>query len=614
MKRFFRILTPLFLLALFLVPASAATAEDSPFPEDWDFICYENAWEGLRLVNKYRMAKGYAPLSVFPELQSYVNARARETAAGSETYSKLSDYGLHAQYLGELTTQADSPAAALEGWRTGHYNFHLTSYTFLHAAVGHNSGTWHFTGFDDNCYPEDLYVWSSAGELRLEVGQTIDDLDAVLVYTCPNHGTCYTPLISEMCSVLNGGQPDTSTPGAIRVQVNIKNDYYCYFTLLVGDATEEDLPPVNGTFTEGYFTAEIVNGEATITRFTIPYFPFTWLRLPSQIAGCPVVKLGDSLFEGLYLWGADIYLPDTLTEIGRNVFRNTTIGAVHLPDGMTEISPYAFQGASFTSIDLPESLEIIGEKAFYNSSLTELPYLPNLKEVEAFAFANTAVSGTLRLPAGLTTVGQYAFSGLPNVTAFEVDEGNPALCALDGVLYGGPADAPHTLIRYPVAKTDKQYTVPASVTVLECKSFENVTNLDRLYVLSPRVYCQTFTFTGSDFQIFHKGCTKLAQQLENSTHNNYILLHVDSVELESKSATVRMSYKFNSGSFYLASYDDSGRMTGVAYCRQWYDGLYPYAIGTYEVPITADTTRIVLYGLTADLQPLTTVPVIWEAT
>jgi len=63
---------------------------------------------------------------------------------------------------------------------------------------------------------------------------------------------------------------------------------------------------------------------------------------------------------------AIVFIPDSVTEIGRGAFRGCTgLTSIVIPDSVTKIGEYAFGGCTgLTSIVIPDSVTEIGRDAF----------------------------------------------------------------------------------------------------------------------------------------------------------------------------------------------------------------------------------------------------------
>lgn len=180
-----------------------------------------------------------------------------------------------------------------------------------------------------------------------------------------------------------------------------------------------------------------------------------WTRNVSLIIGGE--KIENLLLEGI---GA---IPDY-------AFLGFDIDSATLGDGVKKIGKSAFDDCrSLVSLSLGDSVEEIGERAFkYCDSLAELSLGTGLRSVGKYAFADCEnLSCTVRIPASLTEIGYAPFTETP-ITAFEVEEGNPAYFAQDGVLFEKESK---TLVAYPQGKTDETYTVPDGVKRIADEAF-----------------------------------------------------------------------------------------------------------------------------------------------
>ena len=106
-------------------------------------------------------------------------------------------------------------------------------------------------------------------------------------------------------------------------------------------------------------------------------------------------------------------------------------------------------------IIIPDSVTAFGSYAFYHCSSLE----------------------GLTIPASVTEIGAYAFEATPDMTAFSVDENNPAYSSPDGVLYTKSGD---TLIKYPESRADLNYAVLDSCQKIEDWAFIGAQYLEQV--------------------------------------------------------------------------------------------------------------------------------------
>ena len=75
---------------------------------------------------------------------------------------------------------------------------------------------------------------------------------------------------------------------------------------------------------------------------------------------------------------------------------------------------------------------------------------------------------TLTIPKSVNTIRNVCFDYCESLEEIKVDSDNEFFCSVDGVLFDKGKD---TLIRYPLAKADKEYIIPDGVSVMENKAF-----------------------------------------------------------------------------------------------------------------------------------------------
>ena len=162
----------------------------------------------------------------------------------------------------------------------------------------------------------------------------------------------------------------------------------------------------------------------------------------------------------------DINIPATLggvkvTRIGMDAFRKCwELTSVTIPEGVTHIEVHAFDAcADLESVSLPSSLKDIGYAAFGGCIALESVTIPNgVRSIAADAFNGCRKVKSLvipesvthigdrafcawqelesvAIPSGVANIGKGVFSGCNALKLINVDSGNQAFTAVDGVLY-----------------------------------------------------------------------------------------------------------------------------------------------------------------------------------
>lgn len=110
----------------------------------------------------------------------------------------------------------------------------------------------------------------------------------------------------------------------------------------------------------------------------------------------------------------EITIPDTVTEIGENAFKNSECTSVTIPSSVKKIGKSAFFNASVAKIDIPSSVESLDSMAFYAAKLKEVTFHEGLKTIGYGAFAEVTFPAgtTIEIPESVTEVGGEAFESL----------------------------------------------------------------------------------------------------------------------------------------------------------------------------------------------------------
>lgn len=123
------------------------------------------------------------------------------------------------------------------------------------------------------------------------------------------------------------------------------------------------------------------------------------------------------------------------------------------------------------------------------------------KEIDGYAVTNLAQRlfygmddiTSVTLPATIKAPGKfdYVFSYCYDLKAIYVDDNNPYLCAINGVLFSKDKTV---LYCYPVAKPGELYITPKQTTYLCCTSFASQRFLRTLYLPNENISWATYTF------------------------------------------------------------------------------------------------------------------------
>ncbi len=236
-----------------------------------------------------------------------------------------------------------------------------------------------------------------------------------------------------------------------------------------------------------------------------------------------------------------IEIPDSVTAIGDYAFSwCNSIESINLGNGITTIGKWAFVHCeSISSLEIPDNLSTIGERAFYyckklesitipesvttignmafascrslesvnvdtnnanfasedgvlfNKNKTTLIVYPPYKTDISYIIPNSVTSigdmafyyckklKSITIPESVTTFGESALEGCYLLESIDVDTNNVNFTSENGVLFNKNIT---TLFIYPSSKADTEYTIPASVTVIDDKAFEECCDLESIVI------------------------------------------------------------------------------------------------------------------------------------
>lgn len=134
-------------------------------------------------------------------------------------------------------------------------------------------------------------------------------------------------------------------------------------------------------------------------------------------ASGPVAAGADFIVDGTVLVeyigsGGDVTVPDRITEIAPQAFRETHVETVSLPSSLVKIGWSAFEGCFLLEeIDVPDGVVSIGSEAFSGCESLERVRLPRgLTLIEDGTFEHCSSLEYVVVPEGVERIGSSAFS------------------------------------------------------------------------------------------------------------------------------------------------------------------------------------------------------------
>ena len=183
---------------------------------------------------------------------------------------------------------------------------------------------------------------------------------------------------------------------------------------------------------DGFYYEENKDGGITITGYTGDE---TELVIPGEIDGKGVTSIGDNAFRDCSSL-TSIKIPAGVTSIGVSAFEECYgLTSIEIPAGVTSIGESAFEEChGLTSIEIPAGVTSIGEYAFKDCyGLTSITvdsknkYYDSRDNCNAIieTGSNTLIQGckSSKIPAGVTSIGKYAFWDCSGLTSIKIPSG-----------------------------------------------------------------------------------------------------------------------------------------------------------------------------------------------
>jgi len=147
-------------------------------------------------------------------------------------------------------------------------------------------------------------------------------------------------------------------------------------------------------FANDFFTAESILNDIIIpipNKVThIGKEAFKNRGISSLILPNSVVSIGEGAFSFNTL--NSVVISNSITIIPKNAFQANAFTTITIPNSVVTIEDEAFLVGELTSVSIPNSVQVIGKNAFGNNKLASLTIPATIKEIKENAFWNNRLT------------------------------------------------------------------------------------------------------------------------------------------------------------------------------------------------------------------------------
>lgn len=198
-------------------------------------------------------------------------------------------------------------------------------------------------------------------------------------------------------------------PGIKKVEIDGYHNSSVKSVIFEGDNTQVDI------YFNSNYPLEEVRLPANITQLE-DYSSFANCKmLKSVILPEKLEEIPASLFEGCSAL-TTLVIPNTVTKIGKNAFKESGLTQITLPESLTTIEASAFNKTKLETITIPEKVTAIPSGCFSLCENLREVILPNtLTTISQNAFEDCPILESINIPSSLENIGKRAFKNCKNL-------------------------------------------------------------------------------------------------------------------------------------------------------------------------------------------------------
>lgn len=206
-------------------------------------------------------------------------------------------------------------------------------------------------------------------------------------------------------------------PGIKKVEIEGLYNSYVKSVIFEGNNTQV---AISFSSLDGRFPLEEVKLPANITQLerTTRHGVSSFVNckmLKSVILPEKLEEIPTSFVEGCSAL-TTLVIPNTVTKIGKNAFKESGLTQITLPESLTTIEASAFYKTKLETITIPKNVTKIPTDCFYQcENLTRAMFPNTLTTIDARAFRGCSNLANIDIPTSLETIGIGAFGDCKNL-------------------------------------------------------------------------------------------------------------------------------------------------------------------------------------------------------